>query len=75
MERPEFVTEEHLVFLDHQFECGISIEQIAYNACDHLQAEFFIGLGPNYEKELEMCQKIVDYWLAIFKEREGESWI
>ena len=57
MARPDFVEDEHLIFLDDLRDSGVTN---MFGAVSHIQEEFFIE-----EKE---ARKILCYWMDTFGE-------
>jgi len=61
-ERPDFVTEEHLEFLDKLRESGVTN---MFNSGTYLQREFRLSLTE--------ARKVVVYWMETFSERHQKE--
>jgi hypothetical protein len=62
MDKPDFVTEEHLEYLDDLRESGITN---MFGAAPYVQEEF--GLT------LKKARSVLTYWMRTFGERHEES--
>ena len=65
MERPEFLTDEHLEYLDELRESG---DTNMYGATPYLRAEFFMD---REEANAVLAYCVVVYWMRTFSERHN----
>lgn len=69
-ERPEFVTEEHLKYLDALRESGVTN---MFGAGQYLDNEFPDLIGEEHvgSHSSAKARKILAYWMETFSERHG----
>jgi uncharacterized protein YciI len=61
-ERPEFVTDEHLEYLDELRESGVTN---MFGAAPYVEDEF--------ELTREQARRVLTYWMHTFSERHAET--